>query len=184
MLLESLLSQADRAAVPAASLRLGTYNNHLYRVPANLGLPIFYYRKDLFDKAGLTVPRTWNDIVTAGIKLTKGGRYGIGFAGKNGNTQLFNELCYWMGQAGADPLHMKTKGARTTLQFIHDMLFKYKILPPDTVTADYTSLLAAFEDGRFAMWPTFDGFMEAFIADTKFWSSSKVSRRRAAARGR
>jgi ABC-type glycerol-3-phosphate transport system substrate-binding protein len=161
-------------AVPASSVRLGTYNNHIYRLPANIGLPIFYYRKDLFDKEGLSVPRTWNDIVHAGLRLTKGGRYGLGFAGKNGNTELFNELCYWMGQAGGDPLHMKTPAARTTLQFIHDMLHKYKILPPDTVAADYTSLLAAFQDGRFAMWPTFDGFLETFLSNTKFWSHSKV----------
>ena len=87
----------------------------------------------------------------------------MGFAGKNGNTELFNELCYWMGQAGASPLHLKTPGARTTLQFIYDMLHTHKILPPETVTNDYTSLLAAFQDGRIAIWPVWDSLLGASL---------------------
>ncbi len=169
--LESLIPKEAQDAVSPATIKLSTYNNHLYRLPGNAGDVIFFYRKDLFDKAGLGVPKTWDDIVKAGKALTKGKQYGIGFAGKSGNTELFNEMSYWMGQANADPLHLQTPAARSTLKFIWDMLNTWKIMPPETTAADYTSLQAAFEDGRFAMWPVWDGFVGAFEADKKLWGN-------------
>jgi multiple sugar transport system substrate-binding protein len=173
--LENVISKETQGSVPPATIKLSTYNGHLYRLPGNAGDVIFFYRKDLFDKKGLSAPKTWNDIVKAGLALTGGGRYGIGFAGKNGNTELFNEMCYWMGQAGADPLHLKTAGARTTLKFVYDMINTHKIAPPDTVAADYTSLSTAFQDSRFAMWPVWDGFLGAFQANAKFWKPGRVA---------
>ncbi|HLZ56923.1 MAG TPA: sugar ABC transporter substrate-binding protein [Ktedonosporobacter sp.] len=155
--LENVISQDYFSAIASAQLKLSTYNGHRYRLPANVGTVVFFYRKDLFDKEGVSAPTTWDELVQAGLKLTKNGVYGVGFAGKNGNTQLFNEMCYWMGQAGADPLHMDTPGARQALQYIHDLIHVHKIAPPDTVTADYTSLQTSFENGKLAMWITWDG---------------------------
>jgi multiple sugar transport system substrate-binding protein len=155
--LEDKVPQADFSAIAPAQLKLSTYNGHSYRLPANYGSVIFFYRKDLFDKEGISVPTTWDETVQAGLKLTKNGVYGIGIAGKNGNTELFNEMCYWMGQAGADPLHMDAQGARQALQYVYDLVHKYKIAPPDTVAADYTSLQTSFENGKLAMWVTWDG---------------------------
>ena len=157
-----LPSSLPRTATPAL-VQTSTRDGHLYRMPGIADDVLFFYRKDLLARAGLTVPRTWQEIVKVGKALTKGGRYGLGFAGKNGNTELFNELCYWMGQAGASPLHLKTPAARHTLRFIHDMLYTHKIMPPDTVTNDYTSLLAAFQDGRIAMWPVWDSLLGAAL---------------------
>lgn len=159
--LEKVIAPENLSAVSPAEIKLSTYNGHTYRLPANFGNVVFFYRKDLFDKEGISAPTTWDEIVQAGLKVTKNGVYGIGFAGKNGNTELFNEMCYWMGQAGADPLHMNTPGARQALQFVYDMIHTHKIAPPDTVTADYTSLQTSFENGKIAMWPTWDGIYEA-----------------------
>src|SRR5918911_239264 len=173
--LEDKIPREAVQAIGKPAVKLSTYNGHLYRLPGTAGAVVFFYRKDVFDKEGLSVPRTWQDIVKVGKQLTKGGRYGIGFAGKNGNTELFNEMCYWMGQAGADPLHLKTSGARTALKFVYDMLNVHKIMPPDTVSADYTSLQAAFLDGRFYMWPVWAGFYQQFITNKKFWKPGKVA---------
>jgi multiple sugar transport system substrate-binding protein len=159
--LESVLSASDFSSIAPAQLTLSTYNSHRYRVPANFGVVIFFYRKDLFDKEGISVPTTWDELVQAGQKLTKNGVYGIGLAGKNGNSELFNEMCYWMGQLGSDPLHMDSAGGRQALKFVYDLIHTYKIAPPDTVTADYTSLQTSFEDGKLAMWITWDGIYSA-----------------------
>lgn len=152
------VSSENFSAIAPAQLKLSTYNNHKYRLPANFGSVIFFYRKDLFDKAGITnPPTTWDELVAAGKKLTKNGVYGLSIAGKNGNTELFNEMCYWMGQAGGDPLHMDSAGSRQALQFVHDLIHVHKIAPPDAVAADYTSIQTAFENGKIAMWITWDG---------------------------
>jgi len=173
--LEGQISKANLSAIGPGPIKLSTYNGHLYRVPGYSGCVVFFYRKDLFDKAGLEPPTTWNALVNAGKKLTKGGVYGIGFAGKNGNTELFNESCYWMGQAGASPLNLKTPAARSTLKFIYDMLHTYKIMPPNTVTADYTSLQTQFIDGRLAMWPVWAGFYGQFVSSASFMKKYKVA---------
>ena len=176
--LEDKISQSTWSSLSPFSVKLTTYNGHKYAVPGYAGGVLFYYRKDVFDKMGLAVPKTWDDIRAAGIKITKnsGGKmYGLGFAGKNGNTELFNEMCYWMGQAGASPVKPNTPGAKTTLQWIYDNLNTYKIMPPDTITADYTSLQTAFENDRFAMWPVWSGFLHTFQTDAKFMQHAKVA---------
>ena len=155
--LDSTVAQENFSAVSPAQLKLSVYNQHRYRLPANFGSVIFFYRKDLFDKEGVSVPTNWDELVQAGQKLTKNGVYGIGIAGKSGNGELFNEMCYWMGQAGADPFHLNTPQARQTLQFVYDLIHRYKIAPPDTVTADYTALQTSFENGKLAMWASWDG---------------------------
>jgi len=173
--LEGQVSKANLSVIGPGPIKLSTYNGHLYRVPGYSGAVVFFYRKDLFDKAGLEAPTTWNGLVSAGKKLTKGGVYGLGFAGKNGNSELWNEACYWMGQAGADPFHLKTSAARTTLKFIYDMLHTYKIMPPDTVSADYTTLQNEFIDGRLAMWPVWAGFYAQFEASPSFTKKYKAA---------
>lgn len=156
--LDSAIAANDFSAVAPAQLKLSTYNGHHYRLPANFGTVMFYYRKDLFDKAGLSVPTTWDEVISAGQQLTKQGVYGIGLAGRNGSGELFNEMTYWMGQAGASPLHMDTTGSRQALQFVYDLIHRYKIAPPDTATAGYTNLLTSFQNGLLAMWICWDGF--------------------------
>ncbi len=173
--LEGQVSKANLAVIGPGPIKLSTYNGHLTRVPGYSGAVVFFYRKDLFDKAGLEPPTTWAALVKAGQRLTKGGVYGIGFAGKNGNSELWNEACYWMGQAGADPFHLKTPAARSTLKFIYDMLHTYKIMPPNTVSADYTSLQNEFIDGRLAMWPVWAGFYAQFVASPSFTKNYKVA---------
>ncbi len=170
--LEHAVSADYFSAVTPAQLKLSTYNGHTYRVPANFGTVMFYYRKDLFDKAGLSVPTTWDEIVSAGQKLTKDGVYGIGLAGRSGSGELFNEMSYWMGQAGASPLQMNTPGSRQALQFVYDLIHRYKIAPPDTVTAGYTPLLTSFQNGKLAMWVSWDAFYSSFKTAPSFANST------------
>jgi multiple sugar transport system substrate-binding protein len=176
--LEDKVSQATIRSMSPFSVKLCTYNGHVYAVPGYAGGVLFYYRKDVFDKMGIAVPRTWADVRAAGIKITKATNskmYGLGFAGKNGNTELFNEMCYWMGQAGASPIDLKNPGAKVALQWVWDNLNTYKIMPPDTVTADYTSLQTAFEADRFAMWPVWSGFLHTFQTDATFMKHADVA---------
>jgi ABC-type glycerol-3-phosphate transport system substrate-binding protein len=44
------------------------------------------YRKDIFDANGLTPPKTWEELVAAAAKLTKGGAYGIALMTSKGGS--------------------------------------------------------------------------------------------------
>ncbi|MGY3200330.1 ABC transporter substrate-binding protein [Streptomyces sp. TE5632] len=48
---------------------LGT--DAVYAVPQDIGPMMFYYREDLFEKYGLTVPRTWDEFADTARKLKK-----------------------------------------------------------------------------------------------------------------
>jgi len=54
-----------------------SYEEILYGLPHDMNGHLLFYRKDLFDEAGLAVPKTMEDYVNAVKKLTTNGRKGI-----------------------------------------------------------------------------------------------------------
>lgn len=49
------------------------WNGHYYGVPLNRSVPVFYYNKTLFKKAGITnPPKTWDELAVDAKKLTTG----------------------------------------------------------------------------------------------------------------
>ena len=56
--------------VAAAALQYSMYNGKHYGLPVAMTIPVFVYRKDLFEKAGIDkVPVSWDDYVAAAKKL-------------------------------------------------------------------------------------------------------------------
>jgi multiple sugar transport system substrate-binding protein len=53
-----------------ASLDAVTYNNQIMALPFELELLGLYYNKDMLDKAGVQVPKTWDELHDAAKKLT------------------------------------------------------------------------------------------------------------------
>ncbi len=51
------------------SLELTTLGGHTYGIPYDLGVQVLFYRADLFDKYGLTVPKTWAEYKADAQKL-------------------------------------------------------------------------------------------------------------------
>jgi ABC-type glycerol-3-phosphate transport system substrate-binding protein len=56
-----------------ASLSLQQYNGKRYGLPVALTTPVFAYRKDLFEAAGIEVPTNWDDYLTAAEALNTDG---------------------------------------------------------------------------------------------------------------
>ena len=57
------------------------YEDHTWAVPVFGMVQMLWYRKDLFEKAGLdpdAPPKTWDELKAAAQKLTGDGKYGIG----------------------------------------------------------------------------------------------------------
>jgi multiple sugar transport system substrate-binding protein len=58
--------------------------NDVYGIPGlHSGSVIYFYRKDLFDAAGLKPAKTWDDFKSTAQKLNKGGVAGCSFIGAN-----------------------------------------------------------------------------------------------------
>jgi len=77
-------------------LAAGMVRGHLFGLQQDYRIPILIYRKHLLDAAKVTPPRTWDDVCTAGAKLSKGNVAGyaipIGTTGGIGGAQAFGEF--------------------------------------------------------------------------------------------
>ena len=56
-----------------ASVSLATFNGKKYFVPTEIGASVVWYRKDLYEKLGLTVPKTWDELMANAAKAKAAG---------------------------------------------------------------------------------------------------------------
>ncbi|MDQ0474788.1 ABC transporter substrate-binding protein [Labrys wisconsinensis] len=151
----------------------------LYAAPFYGESSMTMYRKDLFEKAGLTMPEkpTWDFIIDAAKKLTDkaGGTYGICLRGKPGWGENMAILTVTANSFGArwfdEKWHPTFDGPEWK-----DMLTTYVNLmkeagPPGATSNGFNENLALFNSGKCAMW--IDATVAAgFVTDPK---ESKVA---------
>lgn len=59
----------DFADLSAGMVKDASYNNQLLGIPLNIEGPVVYYRKDLFQKCGVSFPKTLNELEPVAAKL-------------------------------------------------------------------------------------------------------------------
>jgi multiple sugar transport system substrate-binding protein len=114
-----------------------------------------FWRKDLFEAAGLSAPKTWADVIKAAELLNKPeeGQFGISIGGKNDWTvrQNFEVVLY------SDGGHLLSKDgkpaftgpeAMNALKIYQDL---FKNTPPGGLAAGYTEVNRTFAQGATAM---------------------------------
>lgn len=62
------------------------YDDHYVALPWAIDIRVPYYRKDLFEQAGVSMPKTWDELRAAAKKLSGNGKYGIVMPGDTGGT--------------------------------------------------------------------------------------------------
>lgn len=91
-------TQADFPAGVIASRKVG---DKIYGVPMEVEPMAMYYRKDHFEKTGLTeadIPKTWDELLALAKKLTTGDRFGVLFETTPGYYQNFTWYPFlWQG---------------------------------------------------------------------------------------
>ncbi|MEJ2359107.1 MAG: extracellular solute-binding protein [Deinococcales bacterium] len=104
-----------KARYPASVLAGATFDGKIYAVPINNVQPVFfYYNKQLFDQYGVSVPKTWDDLMAAVKTFRDAGVAPIALGGASkwpdlmweeylvdriGGPQAFNDAA--SGKAGA-----------------------------------------------------------------------------------
>ncbi|MDZ5452345.1 sugar ABC transporter substrate-binding protein [Labrys sp. ZIDIC5] len=137
-----------------------SYNGKLYALPFYAESQMTFYRKDLFDKAGLTMPEqpTWKDIdgFAAKIHDPDHGVYGICLRGKPGWGENIGQITPVANSYGARWFDMEWKPQFDTpawkegLTVYVDLLKKYG--PPGAASNGYNENLALFASGKCGMW--------------------------------
>lgn len=160
----------------------------LYGAPLSSDTNIFYWRKDLFEAAGLdpnAPPATYAEVQDYAVKLTTdvNGKhpgedgfdpnnikvYGLAFKGAKtlaSTWEWYNYLYAFGGNVFDDQFNIivnQPEGV-ASLQWLTDNFRDKKIYPADTLTFDYAEYSALWLQGRVAMginWP----FMYALLQD-------------------
>ncbi|MBD2069578.1 sugar ABC transporter substrate-binding protein [Leptolyngbya sp. FACHB-671] len=137
-----------------------SYEDKLYALPFYAESSMLYYRKDLFDAAGITVPdqptyeqvREW----AAAVHDPDNGVYGICLRGKPGwgeNTALFTTMVNTFGGKWFDTNWQPTLDSpqwREALTYYVDILNQYG--PPGVSSNGFNENLALFSTGNCGMW--------------------------------
>ena len=147
----------------------GTWNKKLYGLPWLGAVYMLYYRTDLLKKAGIQVPKTWDEYAAAAAKLKRGGVYGSTLIGKR-DDPLVDEFWSIAWSYGAE-IYRGSKPTIDTPQALKALTVWSKIArsaPPDALAADWPVAAATFAQGKAALMLNFSDTSETILgADSK-----------------
>lgn len=130
-----------------------------YRAPWYSGMSYMFYRKDLFEEAGLNIPNTWEELLATARELTvdttgDGEIDQWGYITQGGIGEMYNNFTEFFLQAGGDQWNVApggepTRAAVNALEYMKELY--QAAAPPDQISIDYDQGRALFLDGRVAM---------------------------------
>ncbi len=117
----------------------------LYALPVFMDVGLLYYRKDLLKEFGFNgPPDTWLELVNESIKIQTAERKtnpdfnGFDWQGAQYEGLVCDFLEFTASNGGGimknGKIDLNTKKNAEALQFMHDLIHKYKISPPNTYT--------------------------------------------------
>jgi len=133
-----------------------TYNSKTYALPSEGDTAWLWYRKDLFQAAGLTPPETWEEFY-ADAKLLNDPANGVYGAviGAKPDEAWWDFMYYLFGQGGellnADNTVAINNEAGVKALTFYSNLLKDGLVPPDVSTYGYVEILETLSKGKAAM---------------------------------
>ncbi|WAH35187.1 ABC transporter substrate-binding protein [Alicyclobacillus dauci] len=133
-----------------------TINNKLVGLPIIVEGPVIFYRKDLFSKYNIPIPKTISDLTTAAAQIekdTNGSIYGITLRGLPAAVAytygpFFHDMgAHWYNSNGKSDL-ASPSGVKA-LQLYADLASQYG--PPGVVNYTFTQSSSLFEQGKVGM---------------------------------
>lgn len=143
--------------------RNGAVNGKVYQLPANTqSIPITYYNKELFARAGIAAPpTTYQELLDASAKLTAANITPIVTGGVHDSigplvagvwaTDVYAKNPDWMRQRREDKVKFCDPDPRKALGKVADLAAK-GYLDKTGVSRDYAAAQQAFLDGKGAMY--------------------------------
>ena len=126
----------------------------VYVMPWNTQILYVYYRPSIFEKAGIEVPKTYEEFLTAIKKTTmdtdgdgKTDIYGFGMRGAKGGQEPWGSFVYGRG---GDFENLDSKESIKGMQDFVDIYTKGYV-PPTATTDGFNEIIANFKSGKTAM---------------------------------
>ncbi len=135
-------------------MREASGTEDLYVMPWNTQILYVYYRPSIFDAAGVSVPKTYEEFLTAIEKTTMDTDgdgeidvYGYGMRGAKGGQEPWGSFVYGRGGNFAD---MTSEASISGMQDFID-IYENGYVPPTATTDGFSEIIANFKSGRTAM---------------------------------
>ncbi|MFE7898590.1 ABC transporter substrate-binding protein [Streptomyces sp. NPDC057424] len=135
----------------------GGSDDNMFTIPTSANNGTLYYRTDLFDKAGLEAPTTWDRFYEAAEKLTDVKKNEFGYTIRGGAGSIAQALDAMYGQSGITSF-WDASGEKTTLNDPKNVeaLEKYaglykKYTPAADLNNDFTKMVAQWDSGTIGM---------------------------------
>ncbi|MFI6928823.1 ABC transporter substrate-binding protein [Streptomyces sp. NPDC050287] len=135
----------------------GGRDDTLFSIPTSANNGVLYYRTDLFKKAGLDAPTTWEKFYDAADKLTNTGKNEFGYTIRGGAGSIAQALDASYGQSGITSF-WDASGEKTTVNDPKNVagLEKYaalykKVTPAADLNNDFTKMVAQWDSGTIGM---------------------------------
>ncbi|MFJ5732217.1 ABC transporter substrate-binding protein [Streptomyces paradoxus] len=139
------------------SLKSAGGGDALYSIPTSANNGTLYYRTDLFKKAGLDAPTTWENFYEAAEKLTDAKKNEFGYTIRGGAGSIAQALDAMYGQSGITSF-WDASGKKTTVNDPKNVeaLEKYaglykKYTPAADLNNDFTKMVAQWDSGTIGM---------------------------------
>jgi multiple sugar transport system substrate-binding protein len=132
-----------------AVVKAGTYKGDLYGLAPAVNSLALFYNTDMLTKAGITPPKTWDELQADAKKLTSNGVYGFAFSGINTYEGSWQFLPY-MWTNGGDEKNIDTPETTQALQFVTDLM-KDGSISKSAVNWSQSDVLDQFTAGKAAM---------------------------------
>jgi N,N'-diacetylchitobiose transport system substrate-binding protein len=135
----------------------GTIDGKLYGMPWYAGVRAFVYNKDVFDKAGVEPPTTWDELASVGEKLKTSSPDVVPFAVAGDCSYCMMPFIWGAGgdvatqEGGKWTAAIDSPQAQEGLTFYTDLALKKGLSTPAAATWKETDLLKNFESGKLAM---------------------------------
>jgi multiple sugar transport system substrate-binding protein len=141
---------------PSVLDMLAQRKGQMFALPANGDVQTMYYRKDLFDAAGLKAPKTWAELYDAAKKLRKGDVWAAAWemTGRYAAIRFGNALAPGLTWLDKDMRLSALRDPRTIeIMNIWVRLMKEELIPADTLSLDPRGVETLFATGRAAILP-------------------------------
>lgn len=162
------LHDYDFTDYPDTSVDVGRKEGTVYVVPLVTEWQVMYYRKDLFEKAGIKVPTNFTELEAAAKALNKDGIAGFGSRGKGAAavTQLSSYVYNFGGRYLENNVAVFDRPeALDAFRYYGHMLGNYG--PQGVVSMSWENLMPVFQAGKVAIWTDASVFYGQIIDPTK-----------------
>lgn len=153
--LDQYFPPEEQAAWVPATVEARIIGGHIYAIPYFHDIGLFYYRKDILDKSGIEVPKTWMEMVEICQRLQDPPNlYGfITCFDRSGQLECKFAEFLWSngGEYTDDPATealFNTSEGVEALQFMYDLIHKYKIVQPGVTSMHLDEGRVIFTQGK------------------------------------